>query len=134
MDVGTDSSVLNAGKVRIVDHHRIERQWPLLLVARREWRRSMWELAYAFMFWLVLLSPGGLLAGAAAAHRAMGSTPVSLTCGSLGLLAWTSLRIAGVAIGPESLFLMPLVGTALPWIGHRWAAGAIGHTQASLSK
>jgi glycopeptide antibiotics resistance protein len=107
VDAGSDSTIVTAAGQSLTDRHDVATQWWYLLVHAYEWREGTQALPLAFAFWLVVLGPVGLLAGALAAGQARGVLTSIVLCGGAALASGIVLRVLNVEVGWESLVSMP---------------------------
>ncbi len=119
VDAGSDFTLIEAANQSLTDRHDIAGQWWYLLVHSYEWREGIQELPLAFAFWLALLGPVGLVAGALAAGQSRGAMFNITLCGGAALASGMVLRILNVEVGWESLLSMPAAIVLCAELGRR---------------
>ena len=109
------------GDQLLIDHHDISRQWWILFLGYYEWRENPFDVVLALPFWLLLLGPAGMFAGATASRQSYAALRVGALCAGSALGGWAVLRMGGVELGWESALWMPVAMVLSARLGSAWS-------------
>ncbi len=121
VDTGSDSTVIVADGQLLIDRHDISRKWWILFLGSYEWRENPFDVVLALPFWLLLLGPAGMLAGATASRQFYAALRVGALCAGSALGGFAVLRMGGVELGWESALWMPVAMVLSAWLGSTWS-------------